>query len=367
MVFKRVHFSECSLVVLGGAHVTLHACTFTRSTPSHAALYMHGKDTIADMRGDKVSKSTIQGGAHCAIVQQGARLKVSNVVVTGVSVTGIEVSGKGSALEVSDSFFEGFSSARSKTIDTTAVRVSSGSSATLHKVCMTGMHVGMHACLGSGVSLQSCSLKATKRSSVMIETRSWGALSGCEISESGGDAIEVCGLESSCEVNACKLLGSRLSGAVVTNKAEMILRDCESSSSKQLGGYVALNGASMTLLSCKSVVDVRGCYVKAAALVGEECIITHAEKELVCAEGGAEVGLVGCKLQQSDAEHGVVAKGQGSVVSMYACDRSVMNVSTRCVHIDGNAASKAGGRGVGSAVSSVRQGSGMATIGEVDE
>lgn len=178
------------------------------------------------------------------------------------------------------------------------------------------------------------------------------------MSVAGGDAIEVSGKGSSCQATKCQLLQSTLSGAVAANHGIMIMRDCMCEGSKQLGGYVALHGATITLINCTSEKDVRGCYVKAASLFCEKILIYKSEGQLVKAECAADVALVECRLLHAHTTHGAVARSRGTMLTMRRCVVTLTHDSS--VRI----CDKARGRLSGCWLCRSKQSSGLTVTGE---
>ena len=100
VTFSEASFKHCTLVATAGACVTLHACSFTLEPEGH-----HGIALVATDKGTAVhldQACTIWGGAQGCLVQAGARLTASGLLIERVSVAGVLVTGLNSSLQLTE-------------------------------------------------------------------------------------------------------------------------------------------------------------------------------------------------------------------------------------------------------------------------
>ena len=190
VTFSNCTFTDCTLLVLHGAHATLVSPQFSRSTSSRTGtpVYASGTGTVVQLDG-----GSITGGTFGVCVDEGAHLEASSVTVCAVEVLGVLVQGRKTTAELSHCIIG--DSRRFK-------------SWSVH----SGASVGVRVCSGGAAKVTGVTVRGVEQG-CEVHTRGKAALQGCTLKDITSNMLDVCGRGSELGVHQGWLQGFCIKGS----------------------------------------------------------------------------------------------------------------------------------------------------------
>lgn len=285
-------FTGCTLVVLGGAQVTLERCCFKDMNDSAICLsiFAHGAGSKVVVKG-----GSITGGEQGVAVHAGACLEACDLTITGVRWVGVEGQGEGTSVDLTNCKINKFAPEHrighvkygSKTwvnaiiypsaprygivvpgdsdMYRVGVHVHSSCSAHLSNVSIRGMELGVsvrtHAC----AQITECTVKDTIDHSVLVQEGGTGHLDRCSLARSRRCGLVVQGSSSRAQAVGCTFEKNRGAGAGAELGGTLHATDCKSvwnGVGDEQAGYEATFDGVVQLTGCKSDGDYYGCWAR---------------------------------------------------------------------------------------------------------
>lgn len=222
VTFSNCTFTDCSLLVLHGAHATLVSPRFSRtpSTRTGTAVYASGPATVVQLDG-----GSITGGTFGGCVDEGAHLEASSVTVCAVEVLGVLVQGRKTTAEVS--------------------HCTIGDSRRF-KSCLvhSGASVGVKVCCGGGAKFTGVTVSGVEQG-CEVHSRGKAALQGCTFKDITSNLLDVCGRGSELGVHQGWLQGvcvegtNACSGVHVSGGGKLVFSDVMKNGVARSGTWVS--------------------------------------------------------------------------------------------------------------------------------
>lgn len=212
--FSNVTFENISVVVLSGAQVTMHGCTFSQSAPC-VSLYCHGQGTHV-----YISDSSIIAGLYGVAVQSDAVLEAQQIFVSQPAA---------GVLEQIDEDSE---------------------------VHSPGDVMACSPYTSQGPAARECLYGVWVEDAV-------AQLTECIVSDCTEAAASFCGASTSCSVSDCSFLRNKI-GVVAAEQATVNLTGCHGVQNHH--GYVARSQSHLISNDCSSEQDTVGCTALGPAL-----------------------------------------------------------------------------------------------------
>jgi Right handed beta helix region len=307
--FTDFNFEACTLIVLAGAHVTLHNCSFTEMEASVAGLsvYVSGHASEVGM-----SECSIEGGVQGVAVKGGACFTAKSVSITDVEVAAVDADGEGTHVALSDCAIGGFvhhehNADFEDDIDfiSRGVYLHNSSSAYLYKLSISGSaSVGVDVGSNSTATLLASTFFGTVGPAVRCMRQGAAHLTDCTLSHSWQHfGLSVEGHGSQAQAYSCCFQQNAEGGVIALTGGHVCAVNCTSVLNKGPGFSANGTGSVVQLQWCKSNQDSAGLLAAAGAAVS--AVSCHVTK---CQEKGIEVCNEGSTmtLQSSTVANGAL-------------------------------------------------------------